>query len=193
MPLLTAAALAAGLSSGAAQGAESPPLPPASAPAAEPTVTQAASPAPARAAAFAVQGGWWSVEAEWRTRFGVYAAAGIPWVMVPLAIMDHATWVVPVTGRLGYDLGLSPRWSLRANAHAATMVANETGKCGCADLDPVWRTFLFAEVGVRYQSPSGFIAGVDLPVFAFSVPHQAFAPPISLAFTQLYLGHSWGR
>jgi hypothetical protein len=166
---------------------------PAPPPSPEPTVVQAASPAAGRGSAFAVQGGWWSVEAEWRARVGVYAAAGVPWVMVPLAVMGDATWVVPVAGRIGYDFALSPRWSLRASGHAAMMIANEKSKCGCADEDPSRRTFVFAEIGIRYQSPSGFVAGADLPLVGLRTPHHGFPPPLSLAFSQVYIGHSWGR
>jgi hypothetical protein len=176
----------------AARGTELPPPSQAPEPA-EPTVAQTAAPVTGRGAAFALQGGWWSAEAEWRTRFGGYAAAGIPWGMAAMSVVNGATWVVPLTGRVGYDVALSPRWSLRASGHATTTIANETSKCGCGNADRTWRTFLFAELGVHYQSPSGLVAGADLPVVGLRTPHHGFPPPFALAFTQVYLGYSWGR
>jgi hypothetical protein len=157
------------------------------------TLTEGPGQASAGRPAVALQAGWWSAEAEWRTHLGLYGAVGVPWVMVPLSILNHATWVVPLAGRLGFDLPLSPRWSVRASGHAAITVANERGKCGCADDGPIWRTFLFAEVGVRYQRPSGVVFGADLPLFGMRTPHHWFPPPVSLAFTQAYIGYSWGR
>jgi hypothetical protein len=74
------------------------------------------------------------------------------------------------------------------------MLANEDANCGCAsDGDVTTRSFLFAEAGIRYEAPSGFVAGADLPVFGMRLPHHAFPPPQSLAFTQMYVGYSWAR
>ena len=50
---------------------------------------------------------------------------------------------------------LSPRWSVRASAHGASMLDNEdaAANCGCpSDGATTQRTFLFAEAGVRYQA-----------------------------------------
>jgi hypothetical protein len=157
------------------------------------TLTEGPGQASAGRPAVALQAGWWSAEAEWRTHLGLYGAVGVPWVMVPLSLMGGASWALPVGGRLGFDLPLSPRWSVRASGHAATMVSNEQSKCGCVDEGPTWRTFLFAEVGVRHQRPSGVVFGADLPLFGMRTPNHRFPPPVSLAFTQAYIGYSWGR
>lgn len=159
---------------------------------AEQTVAEHDAPTASRPAALSLQGGWWTVEAEGRTRVGIYAAVGVPWPLVALSVMNGATWVVPLSARVGYDLALSPRWSLRASGLAATTVANETGKCGCNHGQAEWRTFLFAGLGVRYQSPSGLVLGAELPLVGASALHQVFPPPMSLAFSQLYIGRSWG-
>jgi hypothetical protein len=197
---LRAAALAVcifgslGSPGGARAGSVSQPGP-ASEPAGLPAQTLAQSPAWAaeRRPAVSVHAGWWSVEAEWRTKSGAYAAAGVPWAAAALYLMNGASWVVPLGARAGYDLALSPRWSLRASAHAASAYGDERGKCGCADAEPTFRLFLFAEAGVRYQSPGGLVFGVDLPLYGLRPGHDQFPPPVSLAFTQLYLGYSWGR
>lgn len=159
----------------------------------EETVAERDAPATSRPAALSLQGGWWTVEAEWRTRVGLYAAVGVPWPLVPLSVMNGATWVAPLSARVGYDFAISPRWSLRASGLAASSVANETGKCGCNHGQVEWRTFLFAGLGVRYQSPGGLVVGAEIPLVGGSALHQVFPPPMSLAFSQLYLGHTWGR
>lgn len=147
-----------------------------------------------RGSAIALQGGWWSLEGEWRSRWGLYVAVGIPWAAFPLALLSGATWAAPVGARIGYQYPFSARWSLRASAHAAFMVANEKGKCGCAsDEETTQRTFLFAEAGIRYEGPSGFVAGADLPLYGVRLASHPFPPPESLAFTQVYVGYSWGR
>jgi hypothetical protein len=148
-----------------------------------------------RGSAISLQGGWWSLEAEWRSRIGVYVAAGIPWVALPLAFLSKATWAAPVGARVGYQYRLSERWSLRGSAHAAFMIDDENiAKCGCeSDGGTTQRTFLFAEVGVHYQAPSGFVAGADLPVYGVRLANHPFPPPESLAFSQVYIGYSWGR
>ena len=147
----------------------------------------------ARASAFAVQGGWWSVEAEWRSRSGIYVAAGVPWGIVPVSLMSGATWIVPLGARVGYQHALSERWSLRGSLHAAVVFDDETSRCGCgSDEKMLTRSFAFAELGARYESPGGFVAGVDLPLFAVHLAHELFPPPVSLAFGQAYVGFSWG-
>jgi hypothetical protein len=146
----------------------------------------------ARASAFSVQGGWWSAEAEWRSRPGIYVAAGVPWGIVPVSLLNGATWIVPLGARLGYQHAVSPRWSLRGSLHGAVVFDDETSKCGCSDEKMLTRSFAFAELGARYESPRGFVAGVDLPLFAVHFPRELFPPPVSLAFGQAYVGFSWG-
>lgn len=145
------------------------------------------------AQAFSLQGGWWSVEVEVKSRWGVYFALGVPWVAAPLTLLSGATWVVPVESRVGYDLALTPRWSLRGAVHGALSVSNENAKCGCQNPGVETRVFGFAELGVRHEFPGGFVFGVDVPVFAINFPRKGFPPPASLAFSQAYVGYSWRR
>jgi hypothetical protein len=190
--LLTAVAVASVGLSGSARADESPPSPGvAQAPTPEGLRATASRPS-ADASVFSLQGGWWSIEAEWRSRHGVFAAAGTPWGIVPLSLMNGATWIVPLGARVGYQHNLSARWSLRGSAHAALVIDNETSKCGCASDETMMRTFAFAELGARYQSPGGFLAGLDVPLFGLRFPRKVFAPPASLAFGQIYVGYSWG-
>jgi hypothetical protein len=94
-----------------------------------------------------------------------------------------------VGGRLGYDLALTPTWSVRASAHMAVSVSNEES-CGC-ESNIETRVFGFAELGVRYQFPGGVVLGADVPVAGLRFPHHGFPPPASLAFSQAYVGYSW--
>ncbi|HEX2656855.1 MAG TPA: hypothetical protein VHU40_01230 [Polyangia bacterium] len=176
---------------GATEARASDPVPGPLAPQAGSVRAVGAQPAP-RASAVAVQGGWWSVEAEWRSRAGVYVAAGVPWGIVPVSLMSGATWIVPLGARVGYQHPLSQRWSLRGSLHGAVVFDDETSKCGCESPAMLTRSFGFAELGARYQSPGGFVAGVDLPLFGIHFPRKPFPPPVSLAFGQAYVGFSWG-
>lgn len=45
----------------------------------------------------------------------------------------------------------------------------------------------------QQESRTGVVVGLEVPLVALSAPHQLFPPPQSLAFSQLYIGHSWGR
>jgi hypothetical protein len=79
---------------------------------ARPTAATAASSSGGTAkpgSAISLQGGWWSLEAEGRARFGLYGAVGIPWVAVPLAMLNGATWAAPLGARVGYQYSLSAR------------------------------------------------------------------------------------
>jgi hypothetical protein len=142
----------------------------------------------APSSALAVQAGWWSVEGEWRTRAGVFLAVGVPWVGAALA-MGSAVWLVPYGGRVGYQHETWRRWKLRAGVHVAGTYGREDpcGDCG----EMVSRTFGFVELGVRYEGASGLVAGLDLPVFGVGNGRDLYPPPVSLAFTQAYVGFSW--
>lgn len=104
---------------------------------------------------------------------------------------------MPFGARIGYELEASPVWKLRGALHVAGR--NDRASCGCSPRQT--HTFGFVELGARYESPSGFVAGLDLPLFAFDQAHdvvrgrtagvELFPPPISFAFAQLYLGHAW--
>jgi hypothetical protein len=139
--------------------------------------------------ALAIQGGWWSVEAEWRTRIGIFGAIGVPWVAIPLT--SHAKWLIPYAARLGYQHDVSRTFKLRGAVHVAGTYGRENPCGGCGEI--VSRVFVFAEVGGRYEATSGFVAGVDLPIFGLgSSSGDPFPPPISLAFSQAYVGWSCG-
>lgn len=190
--LLLASVISVTSVAGTPEARASDPAPVAPLPQADSVRAVGADPTP-RATAFAVQGGWWNIEAEWRSRPGIYVAAGVPWGIVPVSLMSGATWIVPLGARVGYQHPLSQRWSLRGNLHGAVVFDDETSKCGCESPAVLTRSFAFAELGARYESPGGFVAGVDLPLFAVHFPRKLFPPPMSLAFGQAYVGFSWGR
>ena len=156
-----------------------------------PTLTRADEP---NSSALSLQGGWWSAEGEWKTPSGVYAAVGVPWMGLVLS----QGWTVPFAARVGYQYDLSPAWGLRGSARFAG-TSGEESSCGCQQR--VTRTFGFVEVGVRYQARSGFVAGLDLPLLGFDQAHdvargrtegvELFPPPLSFAFSQVYVGYSW--
>jgi hypothetical protein len=151
--------------------------------------------ADASAPAVSLQAGWWSVEGELRSSTGVFAAVGLPWMGM---LLTPGGWTVPFSGRVGYQYDASASWKLRGSARVAGTYAEQTS-CGCGQWET--QTFGFLEVGVRYQAASGFIAGLDLPLFAFDQAHdlargrtegiELFPPPLSLAFSQVYVGYSW--
>ena len=85
--------------------------------------------------------------------------------------------IVPVGARVGYQHPLSARWSLRGSAHGVAVFDDETSKCGCGDgKTTLTRTFAFAELGARYESPGGFVAGVDLPCSPCAFRASCFHP-----------------
>jgi hypothetical protein len=155
-----------------------------------PTVAQADAP---NTSALSLQGGWWSAEGEWKTSSGIYAAVGVPWV--GLWLMPGRT--VPFAARVGYQYDLSSAWALRGSAR----LAGTSGEASCGCQRRVIQTFGFVELGIRYQAPSGFVAGLDLPLLGFDQAHdlargrtegvELFPPPLSLAFSQAYVGYAW--
>jgi hypothetical protein len=149
---------------------------------------------------FALQGGWWNWEVELKSRLGLYAALGAP---VPVAVFNNAAtnanWTVPFGLRIGYQHDMWPRLKLRGAVHVAGTYSSED-ICGSCDQRQT-RSLVFVEAGVRYEGPSGFVAGIDVPLIAFDDAHElvrghtegveVFPPPLSFAFTQLYLGYAW--
>jgi hypothetical protein len=150
----------------------------------------------AAASAVSLQGGWWSVEGEWKTPSGIYGAVGVPWMGFLLS--SGGGWTVPFSARVGYQYEASATWKVRGAARVGGTYG-ENRSCGCGHRET--QTFGFVEFGIRYEAPSGFVAGLDLPLFAFDQAHdlvrgrtegiEVFPPPLSLAFSQVYLGYSW--
>jgi hypothetical protein len=140
--------------------------------------------------AVGIQGGWWSVEAEWRSESGVLLAAGVPWLGAVLT-MGSAKWVVPYGFRAGYQHEFSRSFKFRGAAHVAGTYGREAPCGGCGEI--VKRTFGFLEIGGRYEARSGFVAGVDVPIAALGKNgRDLYPPPLSLAFSQAYVGFCWG-
>jgi len=144
------------------------------------------------------QMGWWNAELELLTASGAYLALGGPWVGALLGPGNDRT-IIPFGVRLGYQLDLSSAWQLRAAAHLAGLYGS-AGRCvDCASNGTdSWQLF---ELGARHQSSSGLVYGLDLPLFVIndvlgldndSSSDPFFAPPVSLAFLQLYVGYAWG-
>jgi hypothetical protein len=162
----------------------------------------ALAPGPAAGAAneaaessLSVQAGWWSLESEWKGRRGLYAAVGIPWVLVPTA--EGSGLPLPFAARVGYQLDSDAPWKVRVALHVAGL--SQAASCACGERES--HSFAFAELGLRYEGPSGLVAGLDLPlaaVYRARTPGeglgqrpQFFPAPISFVFAQLYLGHAW--
>ena len=138
--------------------------------------------------ALALQGGWWSMEAEWRTKIGVFGAIGVPWVAIPL--VSHAKWFIPYGARIGYQHDVSRAFKLRGAFHAAGTYGRENPCGDCGEI--VSRFFAFAEIGGRYEAPSGFVAGLEVPIFGLGHGGgDLYPPPVSFAFSQVYVGWSW--
>lgn len=144
--------------------------------------------------AFALQGGWWSLESELSTPWGVYLGLGIPYPA--FFISTSSGRLVPLGVRLGYEFAWSSRWKLRAAGHFAAAVSSEKCYGDCTGRE-VYAVQLF-EVGLRYEGPSGFVAGLDVPLVAFGDGQKlyfgefgrlkAFAGPV---FSQCYWGYRW--
>jgi hypothetical protein len=158
---------------------------------APPSQVWAASPA------LSVQGGWWNLEADLQTRSGLFVDAGVPLAGVFLAKTTSGTsWFVPLELKLGYQLPLTRSLHLRLGARAAMMWSGED-PCGTGCDRTMFRSFDNLEVGLRYESLSGFVAGVELPVLTVRAYKEStwsaevWPPGPSFAFSQLYLGYRW--
>lgn len=151
-----------------------------------------------RYSAISFQGGWWNAEAEWKSHVGVYATVGVPWVGWLLR-PGSTKWMIPYGARIGYQYDAFPYWKLRGAAHVAGTYGRENPCGGCGEI--VTRSFMLIELGLRYEYPTGFVVGLDAPLFAFDDVHElvrgsasgveVFPMPLSLLFTQVYVGYSW--
>jgi hypothetical protein len=66
----------------------------------------------------------------------------------------------------------------------------------CASTDV--KSFLFLEIGARYEHPSGLVGGVDLPLFVlddftdiFRAKTRSMEILLPVAFAQAYVGYQW--
>jgi hypothetical protein len=111
--------------------------------------------------------------------------------------LSSSELAIPFGARVGGQLELNPQWKLRGAFHVAGL--NRRTDCLCAERET--QSFGFVEVGARYEHPSGFVAGLDVPMFAFDQVHdlvrgrtegiELFPFPKSLAFSQIYGGYAW--
>ena len=139
--------------------------------------------------ALAIQGGWWSVEAEWKTKIGVFAAVGVPWAAIPLT--SHAIWLIPYGARIGYQRDISRLFKLRGAAHVAGTYSRED-PCGDCARDRLARLRLHR--GRRpIRGSLGFRSGGRCARLCARQKAAAsvVSPPISFAFSQAYVGFSW--
>ncbi|MBW1811700.1 MAG: hypothetical protein JRJ87_26160 [Deltaproteobacteria bacterium] len=140
-----------------------------------------------------VQGGWFNVEADYVTPFGLFADLGIPWFILALAYDDSSDWFIPIETKLGYQFEISEGVKLRAGARAVF------GFCeGCGE--GPWGTTVLFELGIRYEDSSGFLMGLELPVYGLHVIHDSLhdttdimhlTKGISFIYTQMYFGYAW--
>jgi hypothetical protein len=174
-------------------------VPPGSLPDADASESRAAASAAPRNSGYALaaQLGWWNAELELLSPVGVYAALGGPWVGALLSASEQRA-IVPFGARLGYQLGGTEQWKLRAAAHLAGLYGS-AGQCpDCASHGS--DSFLLFELGVRHVSSGGLVYGADVPLLVIqdvlaldqdTGDSGVFAPPLSLAFLQVYIGYSW--
>ena len=81
------------------------------------------------ASAVSLQGGWWSVEGEWKAPNGIYGAVGLPWMGVLLS--SGGGWTVPFSARVGYQYDASAVWKLRGSARVAGTYGSRAGSSTC--------------------------------------------------------------
>jgi hypothetical protein len=62
----------------------------------------------------------------------------------------------------------------------------------------VIRSYQLVEVGLRYEGPSGWVAGIDVPVLALKNGHELYRGNFARLrsypgplFTQVYFGYAW--
>jgi len=142
-----------------------------------------------------VHAGWWSLEAEYRAPFGLFANVGLPWFTI---VLDELTtgwdWDGAIGGAVGYEVPLSESWSLRGDFRVAFSFSHG---CSCMDCEEERqaRSRGFLEAGFIYRHPSGFVSGISLPLHTFDDLHEGEGMehlffPMSLGFTQVYLGYA---
>jgi len=161
----------------------------------------AAEPGPG--SSLSVHGGWWDVGGELQTPWGVFAGVGVPWVAyTPLLTYSGHEGTVTADLRLGYATPPSEGLSLRALFMSA-WIYQWGDPCDDDCTVHEHKFFNFLSVGLRYQFPCGFLAGVEVPVmagkFAYSRETEEsgwhrpdwFPPPFSAGFTQAYVGYGW--
>ena len=145
-----------------------------------------------------VQGGWWNADVEWKSPIGIYSSVGVPWGAW-LITFGSIKWLVPFSMRLGYQYEYLHNWYFLSSLHFAGTYGRENIMLDSNEI--VTRSYQFIEIGTRYENPSGMILGLDVPLFGFDDAHELFQgktegieifpPPISFAFTQIYIGYSW--
>lgn len=144
--------------------------------------------------------GWWNAELEFLFGPGLYVAAGGPWVGALLGPLEERVYI-PFGARVGYQFDASEEWKLRVATHLVGLseVYEECSvDCGGPISTQSWQLF---EIGARHESPSGLVYGIDVPFFVIndvlgldrstSPEDEPFAPPISIIFTQVYVGYAW--
>jgi len=145
--------------------------------------------------------GWWNAELEFLFGPGFYVAAGGPWVGALLGPADERVYV-PFGARVGYQFDASEEWKVRAATHLVGLSKVYEKcyppRCPTPNSTQSWQLF---ELGARHESPSGLVYGIDVPLFVIndvlgldrstSPEDEPFAPPLSIIFTQVYVGYSW--
>lgn len=143
--------------------------------------------------AVAVQAGWWSIEGEVRSSIGLFADVGVPWVGFVLGATTSGTeWVVPLEAKVGFEHPVARQVGLRAGVRGALNLSSED-PCGTGCTQTERRAYLLAEIGVRWEHPSGFVVGLDVPLYVTEPDFsEDWPPPAALAFSQGYVGWRWG-
>jgi hypothetical protein len=146
-----------------------------------------------------LQGGWWNVEADYVAPFGGFVSAGVPWAAwLTDSLTGGTAWNAALEAKVGYQGKVLRDLHLRGGFRMALAVWQGTQ---CLDSCPETETrfFGFAEVGLRYQHPGGFVVGVDIPVWGIKhsddsdsrAAVRSMPTWVAVLFSQVYVGYRW--
>ena len=143
-----------------------------------------------------IQGGWWVLELEYRTSFGIFIDVGVPWNTIAIDEVDELR---PFETKLGYQFGLDKYLRMRAGVRFAwfgkgdhffkdVTCTEDAPDCGKVEVNLV--SF---EVGLRLEFPSGFTAGLEIPLlvgYHFDSNDPSYLPA-QVLFSQIYIGYEY--
>ena len=158
---------------------------------------------PGREPSVSVHGGWWDVGAEYQSPWGIFGGLGVPWIAyTPLLVDSGNEGTVSADLRLGYDYPLTKSISLRA-LFLSAWIYQWGDPCGDGCTVHEHKFFNFLSAGLLYRFPCGFLLGFEMPLVAEESNHSQepgdtgwhrpewFPPPISVLFSQVYIGYGW--
>ena len=143
-----------------------------------------------------IQGGWWVLELEYRTPFGLFIDVGVPWNTIAI---DEDTELRPFEIKLGYQFGLDKYLRMRVGVRFAWFgkgdhfFKNVTCTEDAPDCGKVEKNLVSFEVGLRLEFPSGLAVGLEIPLligyhFDSKDPYYLLA---QVLFSQIYIGYEY--